>query len=498
MKTNNTQQATWVAIGSFFSFLVGIVSPMILSRYFDKADYGTYKQVMYVYGTLLTVFTLGLPRSYSYFIPKVSVGQAKTVINKITQVFFVLGAVFSLSLFACAEPIANILKNDDLVVAIKLFSPVPLLLLPTMGLDGIYASFRKTQYTAIYSVVMRILTIVFTVFPVIVLKGSYLHAIVGFDIAAVVSCVVALYLKTLPVKRVTPEATDITYRKIFAFSLPLLYASLWGTIISSADQFFISRYFGNKAFAEFSNGFVEIPFVGMVISGLTTVLLPLFSRMEKDGTVLPEDAVALWKSTLEKSTKIVFPMLIFSIFTASVLMSCMYGDRYVNSTPYFVLKNIGGLLYVIPFAPVMIALGKVKEYARIHLIAACIIVTAEWACVSIFDTPLSIAVVSILVMWIKVAYMLCVIAKTIGVSIQTLLPIRKILIVFVVSVLSGITCCVALHFVTANKFILLTISFAVFSGLYYLLCWVCKITYKEIVSSILPQKYTKHIIKIIP
>ena len=68
-QTSNSRQAAWVAIGSFFSFIVGIVSPMILSRYFDKGDYGTYKQVMYVYNTLLTIFTLGLPKAYAYFLP---------------------------------------------------------------------------------------------------------------------------------------------------------------------------------------------------------------------------------------------------------------------------------------------------------------------------------------------------------------------------------------------------------------------------------------------
>ena len=57
METNNSPTSGMVAMGSLFSFGFSIVSSMILSRYFDKADYGTYKQVMYVYNTLLTVFT---------------------------------------------------------------------------------------------------------------------------------------------------------------------------------------------------------------------------------------------------------------------------------------------------------------------------------------------------------------------------------------------------------------------------------------------------------
>lgn len=72
MATNNSQQAVWVAMGNLFSFGFSIVSSMILSRYFDKVDYGTYKQVMYVYSTLLAVFSLGLPSAYSYFYPELN------------------------------------------------------------------------------------------------------------------------------------------------------------------------------------------------------------------------------------------------------------------------------------------------------------------------------------------------------------------------------------------------------------------------------------------
>lgn len=54
-KTNNTQQALWLALSSFSTLALGFVSAAILSRYFDKTEYGTYKQILYVYGTLQTM-----------------------------------------------------------------------------------------------------------------------------------------------------------------------------------------------------------------------------------------------------------------------------------------------------------------------------------------------------------------------------------------------------------------------------------------------------------
>ena len=125
-RTNNTRQAAWIAIGSLFSFGFGIISSMILSRYFDKADYGTYRQVIYVYNTLLAVFTLGLPRAYSYFLPRVSNNEAKSVINKINILFFVLGGLFSFLLYFGSEYIASFLKNSELELSLKIFSPDPL------------------------------------------------------------------------------------------------------------------------------------------------------------------------------------------------------------------------------------------------------------------------------------------------------------------------------------------------------------------------------------
>ena len=98
-ETNNSKQAMWVAIGQFCSFAIGFISPVILSRYFTKGDYGTYKQVMYVYDTLLTVFTLGLPRAYSYFIPRVSKSQSKDVVKKLLvfSYYWVLSFLVSFS-----------------------------------------------------------------------------------------------------------------------------------------------------------------------------------------------------------------------------------------------------------------------------------------------------------------------------------------------------------------------------------------------------------------
>ena len=120
-------------------------------------------------------------------------------------------------------------------------------------------------------------------------------------------------------------------------------------LYTSVNQFFVSRYFGKEAFAIFSNGFTELPFLGMVIGSISTVLLPVFSRLEKGGG-LTGDMVAIWNSAILKSDKILFPISIFCIFMAYLVMVCLYGDNYSESTVYFQIKSIYGLFYIVPFA----------------------------------------------------------------------------------------------------------------------------------------------------
>lgn len=493
-ETNNTKQAAWVAIGSLFSFAVGIISPMILSRYFTIGDYGTYKQVMYVYTTLLSVFTLGLPKAYAYFLPKHPYEESKAIINKITILFLILGGVFSLALFLGAEPIARFLGNPDLTTALRVFSPVPLFLLPTMGLEGIFATYKKTQFLALYTIITKIITILFTVLPVIIFKGNYIYALIGFNIASILTCITALILRAQPVKNYPAHQTELSYREILKFSVPLLFASIWGMLYTSVNQFFVSRYFGKEAFAIFSNGFTELPFIGMVIGSISTVLLPVFSRMEK-GDGLSGDMVTIWNSAMLKSAKILFPISVFCIFMARLVMICLYGGQYDDSTVYFQIKSLYGLFYIVPFAPLLIAMGRTKEYSNVTMYFALILIALEFLCVKLLDSPVFIAIASESCSIAKCIVFFVLIAKMSSKKVTDILPTKQLMLVLIASIVASIP----VYFISKcfewNKFVLLFFDVFVFCVFYYVFCWIGKITYRDIVASVVKNN---KIIKLIP
>lgn len=395
-ETNNTIQAFWVGIGSFCAFGVSIISTIILSRYFDKADYGTYRQVLYVYQTLLVIFALGLPKAYAYFLPRVEESEAKSLIKKITLLFYLLGGLFSLSLFVLSAQIASILNNPQLELALRIFSPVPFLLLPTMGLEGIFAAYQKNKYMALYNVTTKGLVLACVALPVVFFDATYIGALIGFVAASFISFLIANYLKFWCVKEKCEQPTTISYREIVEFSIPLLLASLGGIMFASADNFFISRYFGAEVFAEFANGSLELPFVGMIINACSTVLLPLFSeRMHK--SLCPQAAILpTWTSVLQKTIMLTYPLILFFIVYADHIMEFLYGEMYVESGVYFRLRLIVNFFTVVSYFPILVTLGASKLYWKVQVFAAVILIFLEYVSVLVFHSPYVITMISVL------------------------------------------------------------------------------------------------------
>ena len=486
--TSNTQQAFWVGIGSLFSFGFTIVSSMILSRYFDKGDYGTYKQVIYVYSTLLTIFTLGLPKAFSYYLPRVPLNEAKNLINKITNLFYLLGGIFSILLFAFSAQIALFLKNPDLSLAIKIFSPVPLLMLPTMGLESILATYRKTQFITIYTISTRIFTLLCVVLPVIIFKGTYIHAIIGFVVASVLTFVLAIYFKFLPVRHEANDKCDISYKEIFRFSLPLVYASLWGMLIGSADQFFISRYFGNEVFAEFSNGSLELPFVGMIVGAGSTVLGPLFSRQVHEKADVKKEILPLWISVFEKTAKLIYPLVLFFWFFADIVMVILYGTQYENSGIYFRIKLIVNFFTIISYVGLIMAINANKYYANVHLVHAVILILLELISVKLFNSPYLITAISVFCRIGNTIVMLTYIANYFNVRLLDLFPIKLIGKIVLPSVVFLFAIRYLLdRFLNSEYLIMCFAGFFLYIVIYFLWSVYIKIDYLSILSPLLSR-----------
>lgn len=434
-KESNSIQAFWVALGAFSSFSLSIISAMILSRYFDKIEYGTYRQIVYVYNTLLVVFSAGLPRVFSYYLPRYSKEEGKDITIKISLILFFTGFLFSLFLFLASDLIATLLHNPQLTTGLKYFSPIPMLLLPTMGVEGIFASYKQTKYTAVYTTLSRLLMLLFIVLPVVVFGSNYLFSVYGWIVASFVTLLLAIYFKGIPFKDIKAKKTSLKMNEIFSYSIPLLFASLGGIAMKSADQFYISRYFGTREFAEFSNGFIELPIVGMITFSIGSVLMPLFSKMvfdERD----KDEIITLWQKALMKSAMIIYPLVLFFIFYANEVITILYTSDYIASSSYFRIALVLNFFNVIMFAPILLSLGETKFYSKILIYFAIIAWIGDFLVIKLFYSPFVLAIFSVTKSILLALIAFRKTSKVIGVSFFKVFPLNKLFIIFLHSLLS--------------------------------------------------------------
>lgn len=488
-KSSNTIQAFWVMLGSLSAFGFTMVSSMLLSRYFDKHDYGTYKQVMYVYGSLVVVFTLGLPKAFSYFLPRVNRGQAKDLISKINIVLMVLGAVMSITLFFCAGLAADILKNKDLELPLRYFSFVPFFMLPTMGIEGILATYRKTMFLAIYKIATQVFMLICVVVPVIFYNGTVNSAILGFTISSFLCFLVALFLKFYPLKGYSKEKSPYSYRQIFNYSLPIMGASVWGVIISSTDQFFISRYFGNEIFAEFANGSMQLPFVGMIIGSTATVLSPLFARQVfENGVHAKEEVIKLWRAVLSKTVKLIYPLVVFFFCFAEIIMALLFGEQYYNSGIYFQIKLVVNFFTVMAYASLMLAIGGQKYYYKVHMFGAIILISLEWITVLYFSSPYLVTIVSVLCEIGRIVAMLIFISHYFRIRLMELLPVKLILNLVVPSIMIAyLLKFVLFNYTEISKIMLISVAFTLYVILFGLWSYYRRIDYSSIIKPLISK-----------
>lgn len=357
---SNFNQALWLGISSVSTMLVSIVSAAILSRYFDKTEYGTYKQIIFVYTTLLTIFQAGLPSVFSYFLPKYPREAGKFIVNKINRVLFILGLLLSATIFLSSNLIADFLNNPELARGLKLFSPFPLFTLPTLGLEGIYVVNKNTRFVAIYNTITRLLMLLCIVLPVVFIKNSYETAVFGWGAASFLAFIIALFYKTRPYKDIEhAEEIPQLMKKVLAYSLPIMGTSCVMLFYNSINQLLISRFFGVESFAEFSNGFMPLPFIAIIINPIRIMLIPMISKAHSNGNF--DDTWRFYYTSVKEITLLIVPMVAFCFAFAQPIMVFLYGEQYASSYVFFMIALTFNYFEIIPMQVILSGLGRTKQ-----------------------------------------------------------------------------------------------------------------------------------------
>lgn len=475
-------------VSKLASFGLSLVLAAVLSRLMTASDYGTYLQVLYVYSTLLLLFSLGLPSCYSYFLARVPLEQGRAVVRKLGGLLVALGAVFSLLLFAGADVLSQLLGNPELAPNLRWFAPIPLVLMPVIGVESILIVYDRVRLLALYVCAGRLLVLVCVVAAVRFFAAGATGAVIAFVAASCVTAAVGAALSYLPFRGIASCRCALSYRDFFRFALPIFNAGLYGFVIASSSRFFVSRYFGADEFAIFSNGFRELPLSTMVAASAGAVLFPEFSRMSADG-VDRAGCVALWRSAVYKSASLIYPLSMFCGLFAPEIMEFLFGEKYRCASVLFRMAIAVGFMRVLPYSSLLFALGKARYFARAHLLTTCLLVALDVWCVRCFPSLAAIAAVSVGTTYFCLALLLGCLSRTLEVGMGRLMPFRSLGLLLGVSASAcGAARIAATCLPCTSAPLLLAAAALVAVPLYFLLARFAGLDYAGILRHVLPYR----------
>lgn len=218
----------------------------------------------------------------------------------------------------------------------------------------------------------------------------------------------------------------------------------------------------------------------MVTGAMTGVLLNEFSRMSSRKAAKRE-YITLWRNVVFKSAAIIYPVSLFCLMFSSHMMGLLYGNDYRGAATLFMIATIINLTRVVPYSPIMLALGRGREFANAHLVTAILLITLDILCVNLFRSLTAIAAIHTFCIVFYLTIMLNTISRSLCSSIAGLIPFSKLAkILFAAVTACGIARLTVFFCGATTDIAVLSLGGAVFISCYSILASRIGIDYREI------------------
>jgi len=321
-----------ISFGKIINRLSALFAIIYLSYHLPKSDYGSYRQVWLLFNTLVPVLSLGIPISVNYFFPLLKEEEKKSFIFQTYFSLSILGFVFTLLFYYGASVFGILFNNNEIVELIKYFSIIPFLALPTLFYQNLFVCIDNPLLATKVSLLCSLFYFLSIIIPL-----EY-----GYSIIEMIYCLTIFYLvqflfiSTLYYnifKRHKLSFNSILLIKQFKYAIPVGFASAIGIVTINIDNLFISSYFSPSKLAEYVNGAMELPFIGIITGSVMAVLMPEFvSRYNKNKL---NDVLKLWHSSITKVAIIFFPLMCFLFIFSEEFMIVFFSEKYIQSADIF-------------------------------------------------------------------------------------------------------------------------------------------------------------------
>ncbi len=326
---------------------------------------GSYYQTILFTDLFINIFGLGLLSTIYLTLSKNESNIGKAISHILIISFFssIIGVIL---LGSISSVLASITHNPNLGKLILLFA----LNIPIFILGSIF------NLTNIFLGSVRITTIINTF--IALLKGVLLYSLhynnalyLKNIFLILLFCNLLMLIFNIIVFRKNKisifQSLDKVYAKeILKTAYPMGITNLLGFSYTLFAGFLISTLLLPKDYAIYKNGAIELPFISTITGAVTTVYLPILSKLV---------AAQEFKSVITIKSKlniliasITYPVICLVIILAKDLIPILLSDKYLQSIPIFIIFSSILFIRITEYQDVLVSAGKSKEVLASNLI----------------------------------------------------------------------------------------------------------------------------------
>jgi O-antigen/teichoic acid export membrane protein len=324
-----------IVVGRSAGLVAAFCIPLVLARVFDQTEFGTYKQLFLIYGTLFGLAQFGMAESLYYFVPRQPQAAGRQIANAMASLALAGVACLGL-LFFGRHLIARWMANPQLADYLLPLG-VMLAMMLTAAVYEIVLISRKAHVAAARAYgVSDLFRAMFLVVPAAMLWGLR-----GVMIGAATFAALRLAVVTFALWRQFRSGMAIDapqWRLQLAYAVPFSIAVGIEVLQINWHQYVVASRFDAATFAIYAVGCLQIPLVDLVVTSTNSVMMVDMA----EGVSAHDDraAVTLWHDTIGRLALLIIPLAVVLIVMAHDIIGVLYPPAYAASVPIFMLWSL--------------------------------------------------------------------------------------------------------------------------------------------------------------
>ena len=354
--------------GRTMAFAATFFIPVVLARIFDPAQFGTYKQLFLIHSTAFFIGQLGMASSLYYFLPSASHKAGRYVAN--SMLFLGAAGLACFGIVVVGAPkLAHWMSNSELSGYLPWIGLYLFLMMLSAALEIVLISRGQIFWASASYALSDLARAAAFLLPVLLFRQLE-WLLKGAVLAAFLRVLLTLYYFRREFRGgFTPDRA--LFKNQLAYALPFAAAVLVEIVQASLPQYVVSYLFDPATFAIFAVGCLQIPLVGFAASPTSDVMMVKMQERLAEGR--KSAVVAIWHDTTWKLALLFFPLTVFCVVAAQLIIVLLFTEKYAASVPIFMAWSAMILLSTLQVDGVLRVFARIRFLLVLNLMRLAII-----------------------------------------------------------------------------------------------------------------------------